>query len=128
MRGSPALERIFVYGTLKRGFSNSHYLQGQRFLGECRTAPRYRMVDAGGYPGMYEVGPDESGVAVAGEVWEVDADCRRELDLLEDVAVGLYELAEVHLDGPFREPGVKTYLYRWSILGRPDAGDDWREV
>lgn len=121
------LQRIFVYGTLKRGLSNSHYLQGQNFVGTARTEPRYRMVDAGGYPGLYEVATEDGGLRIHGEVWDIDERCRKELDLLEDVAVGLYERVPVALEEPFNDGEITTYLYRWSIMGRDDAGDDWRE-
>lgn len=118
-------QRIFVYGTLKRGLSNSHYLAGQRFIGEARTEPYYRMVNAGGYPGMYRV--TENGLSIQGEVWEVDEACRAKLDVLEDVAVGLYSVEPILLLAPYDEEPVSTYIYRWSIMGREDAGDCWRE-
>ena len=118
-------QRIFVYGTLKRGLSNHRYLSGQRFLGEARTAPVYRMVDCGGYPGMFPV--DKDGLPIMGEVWEVDEACRRELDLLEDVVVGLYTLEPVKLMAPFEECDVHTYIYRWPVMGRADVGEEWRE-
>lgn len=118
-------QRIFVYGTLKRGFSNSHYLAGQRFIGEARTEPCYRMVDAGGYPGMYRV--DENGLSIQGEVWEVDEAGREKLDVLEDVDVGLYGVEPVCLLAPYDHEPVITYIYRWSIMGLEDAGDCWRE-
>ncbi|CAN5816477.1 gamma-glutamylcyclotransferase [soil metagenome] len=118
-------QRIFVYGTLKRGLSNSHYLSGQSFIGEARTEPCYRMVDAGGYPGMYRV--EESGLSIKGEIWEVDEVCREKLDVLEDVAAGLYAVEPIPLLAPYDDAPVNTYLYRWSIMGRLDAGDCWRE-
>ncbi len=118
-------QRIFVYGTLKRGLSNAHYLSGQRFIGEARTEAHYRMVDAGGYPGMYRV--EENGLSIQGEIWEVDETCRKQLDVLEDVAVGLYAVEPITLLAPYDDAPVNTYLYRWSILGREDAGDCWRE-
>ncbi len=40
-------QRIFVYGTLKRGGRYAHYLNGQAFLGEAFTEPCYRMVNGG---------------------------------------------------------------------------------
>ena len=118
-------ERIFVYGTLKRGLSNHHWLSSQRFLGEARTAPRYRMVDCGGYPGMFGVA--ENGLSIRGEVWEVDDEGRRKLDVLEDVDAGLYELVPVSLLPPFDDGSVSTYIYRWPVAGRPDIGEEWRE-
>lgn len=118
-------DRIFVYGTLKRGLSNHGHLAGQRFLGEARTAPVYRMVDCGGYPGMFPV--NEEGLSIQGEVWEVDAACRRELDILEGVAEGMYTLEPVHLLAPFSKSDIRTYVYRWPISGREDVGEEWRE-
>ncbi len=118
-------ESIFVYGTLKRGLSNHSHLGGQRFLGTARTTPVYRMVDCGGYPGMFVV--EKDGLSIIGEVWEVDAACRRELDILEGVAEGMYVLEPVSLLPPFAEAGIRTYLYRWPISGRQDVGEEWRE-
>ena len=118
-------ERLFLYGTLKRGLSNHRYMVGQRFLGEARTAPCYRMVDCGGYPGMIAV--EKDGLSVRGEVWEVDEACRAELDVLEDVAHGLYALEPVKLLAPFDTGEVRTYVYRWPVAGLPDAGEEWKE-
>ncbi len=117
-------QRLFVYGTLKRGLSNSHYLAGQTFVTEAQTQPVYRMADCGGYPGMY---PSDEGLSIHGEIWEVDAEARKQLDILEDVGVGLYELVPVELLPPFNDADVWTYLYRWSIKGKPDAGAEWTE-
>jgi gamma-glutamylcyclotransferase (GGCT)/AIG2-like uncharacterized protein YtfP len=118
-------ERIFVYGTLKRGLSNHRYLAGQRFLGEARTTPEYRLVNFGGYPGMFAV--EKDGVSVRGEVWDVDEACRAELDVLEDVAHGMYALEPVTLLAPFDANAVWTYVYRWPVEGKADLGEEWRE-
>jgi len=37
------MTRIFVYGTLKRGGRNHHFMAGQQFVGEARTAPGYTL-------------------------------------------------------------------------------------
>jgi gamma-glutamylcyclotransferase (GGCT)/AIG2-like uncharacterized protein YtfP len=118
-------ERIFVYGTLKRDLSNHRHLAGQRFLGEARTTSEYRMADFGGYPGMFAV--DNDGVSVRGEVWEVDDGCRAVLDVLEDVAHGMYALEPVTLLAPFDTDDVRTYVYRWPVEGMLDAGEEWKE-
>ena len=115
--------RIFVYGTLKRGLENAHYLAGQTFLGEARTAPEYRMVSLGGYPGMLEA--SEIGRCIFGEVWEVDQSCKCALDELEGIEEGLYVFAAVRLLAPFDAGSVFTYLYARSISARPDAGENW---
>jgi gamma-glutamylcyclotransferase (GGCT)/AIG2-like uncharacterized protein YtfP len=118
-------ERVFVYGTLKRGLSNHRHLAGQRFIGEARTTPSYRMVDCGGYPGMFAV--ERDGISIRGEVWEVDEACRARLDRFEDVEAGLYTYDPVKLLGPFEGQEVNTYLYRWPVAGRPDLGEEWTE-
>lgn len=48
--------RLFVYGSLKRGFVNHSLLHGAEFLGACRTAPHYRLFDLGEYPALAEGG------------------------------------------------------------------------
>jgi gamma-glutamylaminecyclotransferase len=117
-------QRIFIYGTLKRGGSNAHYMAGQEFVGEAQTERLYRLVDCGGYPGMFLV--REGGVSIHGEVWDVDEACRARLDVLEDVAGGEYALTGVQLMPPFAGPGMVTYLHLRANTSMPDAGNNWR--
>ena len=64
-----ALE-LFVNGTLMRGFALHPNLAGAEFLGEFRTAPRYRLYSIGDrHPGMFEVG--QGGVSVRGELYRL---------------------------------------------------------
>jgi gamma-glutamylcyclotransferase (GGCT)/AIG2-like uncharacterized protein YtfP len=121
--------RIFVYGTLKRGLSNHGWMAGQQFIAEAQTESAYRMVDCGGYPGMFPV--KLGGVSIQGEIWEVDEAGRQKLDVLEDVEGGEYALEPVRLmDADAATDGVMdpvyTYIYKWSVVGMPDAGVDWR--
>ena len=115
--------RIFVYGTLKRGRSNHAFLSGQTFVGEAQTRPRYRLFDLGGYPGMIEVAKD--GRSIRGEVWDVDADCLQQLDVLEDVEGGEYVRVELSMEPPHDVAPVQGYLYLWSIASRPEVGVEW---
>jgi gamma-glutamylcyclotransferase (GGCT)/AIG2-like uncharacterized protein YtfP len=119
------MQRIFVYGTLKRGLSNSHFMAGQTFVGEAQTQPVYRLVDLGEYPGMIPV--ESEGLSIKGEIWEVDELCKAALDVLEGVAEGMYELVPAKLLPPYDDLGVTTYLYRWPHAGQPDAGEEWTE-
>jgi gamma-glutamylcyclotransferase (GGCT)/AIG2-like uncharacterized protein YtfP len=42
---------LFVYGSLKRGQHHHYYLlRDSKFLGSFRTAPKYRLFNAGPYP------------------------------------------------------------------------------
>ncbi len=66
------------------------------------------------------------GLAIAGEVWEVDEEGRRRLDVLEGVAEGEYELVPVALDGSWAAVEVHGYLYRRSVAGFRDCGTVWR--
>ncbi len=115
------MKKIFVYGTLKRGGSNTHYLAGQRFVGEARTEPKYRMYGLDGFPGLVEVGT--GGLSVKGEIWEVDAPCLSELDRLEGVGEGLYRRCIIALMPPFSAEEVEGYLYLLGTTGRPDLGE-----
>jgi gamma-glutamylaminecyclotransferase len=111
-------QRVFVYGTLKRGRGNHHFLQGQRYIGKGNTLPRYALYDLGGYPGMVET--EDQPAAIAGEIWEVDDDCLAELDELESIADGEY--ARVWL----RELEAFAYVYEWPVDSDSRVpGDSW---
>jgi gamma-glutamylaminecyclotransferase len=114
---------VFVYGTLKRGFSNHHYLAGQAFVGNARTAPGYAMYDLAGYPGMVRQGDDPEGVS--GEVWSVDDECLARLDVLECTAEGLYRREAVPLGSPFEGHAVEAYVYLKSTKECRRLGAEW---
>jgi adenine/guanine/hypoxanthine permease len=66
---------LFVNGTLMRGLPLNSNLAGAEFLGEHSTAPNYRVYSIGDvHPGMFEVGPDEGGISVPGELYRVPED------------------------------------------------------
>ena len=73
--------RVFVYGTLKRGFSNHHYLRRARFVGRARTPAAFQLFDLGAYPGAWMPGNS----VIEGEVYDVDALTLASLDHLEEV-------------------------------------------
>jgi gamma-glutamylcyclotransferase (GGCT)/AIG2-like uncharacterized protein YtfP len=81
--------RVFVYGTLKRGFPNHGTLRGAKFLGV--DVVEGRLHDFGFYPGL----DNTPGLAVHGEVFEVDAEILARLDRLEGIGrndgTGLYD-------------------------------------
>lgn len=114
---------IFVYGTLKRGGSNHHYMNGQRFVTEATTLPRYRLYDLGGYPGM--VLDLDKGLGIQGEIWEVDAAGLTALDELEDVDGGEYVRENVPLLPPFDQTRAEGYRYLRPVTGCPPLGTVW---
>lgn len=78
--------KVFVYGTLKRGFGNNGVLRDARFLCEDITRDSFLMLDAG-FPVLMEERSDQAKPAT-GEVFEIPddqhgRDILRGLDRLE---------------------------------------------
>ena len=117
---------LFVYGTLKRGGSNHHFLTGQRLLGAARTVPGFTLYSLGAYPGLVPSPEDHAGVT--GEVWSIDDACLVRLDELEGTAEGLYRRAPITLAEPApvaSETPVATYFYLRSLVGHRSLGSVW---
>lgn len=114
--------KLFVYGTLKRGQSRFPHLAGQTFLGEARTAAKYRMYNVGQYPGLVEAA---DGLSIEGELWEIDVECLRQLDVVEGTEAGQYQRRNVELLPPFHDKDVITYFYARSVIDLPDCGAQW---
>ncbi len=91
---------LFVYGTLRRGGPAHHLLEGSSHLGTARTAPRFRKLDLGAYPGL--VAGAES---VEGELYSVD---RSRLSALDDYEGDRFHRAAIDLDDGRT---AFTYLY-----------------
>lgn len=75
--------KLFVYGTLKRGFGNNRLLADSLFLGEAITKPTYRLFDCGGFPALSK--DIKSGYEVLGEIWDVIGETLELVDILEGV-------------------------------------------
>ena len=58
---------LFVYGTLKTGYSNNDILSVGEFLGNHLTEPSYTMYDLGLFPAITLNG----NTAIHGEVWSL---------------------------------------------------------
>lgn len=116
------MHRVFVYGSLKRGFRHHDQLAGARFVREARTAPHYALVVDGDYPALVEGGA----TSVAGEVFDVSAAHLAELDGFEEVP-DLYVRAEIELDDGER---VLAYLLPAGRARdvRVIASGVWREL
>lgn len=116
---------VFVYGTLKRGCSNHHFLADQDFVGEARTTPGFRLYQLGGHPGMVAKPDDHDGVI--GEIWSVGEEALIRLDGLEGLKEGIYRREVVPLLPPFADQGIEGYIYNRSVKNRRDIGSEWRE-
>ena len=73
------MNHVFVYGTLKRGQRNFHYLRESLFVGEFTTEDIYSMYQFDNYPAVCVNGPH----AIQGEVFQIDDEQFRALDELE---------------------------------------------
>jgi gamma-glutamylaminecyclotransferase len=85
------MERLFVYGSLKRGYVHHAELSGARFLGEAVTEPKYELVSLGPYPGLVF-----GRSIVYGELYALGATALLGLD---DFEGALYERRRVLLGG-----------------------------
>ncbi|NBK99012.1 MAG: gamma-glutamylcyclotransferase [Erysipelotrichia bacterium] len=73
---------LFVYGTLKKGFENHHFLDGAKFLGVATTKEKYPMVNiVKAYP--YLINAKGKGKFVKGEAYVISEQILSRLDLLE---------------------------------------------
>ena len=128
---------VFVYGTLKRGFCRSAYLREQEFMGTAVTQPIYGLVDCGAYPGLIDVrNLCDSRVpqAIHGEIYRIDSDCLRELDLVEDIDNGLYRFDQIQIKSfNWKAKNLKAkipqsvyaYFYSRDSTNLPDCGNEW---
>lgn len=69
------MHRVFVYGTLKRGFPNyDAAITAFRCLGRFRTVEAYPLVVGGKWFSVYLIDEPGEGKPVFGEIFEVDDD------------------------------------------------------
>ena len=84
-----AVQRVFVYGTLRRGGSNHFRMAGAEFISCGTIAGRMYRIDW--YPGLVL---DPAGDEVHGEVYVVGPDLLSVLDIFEGGSVGEVEGSE----------------------------------
>jgi gamma-glutamylcyclotransferase (GGCT)/AIG2-like uncharacterized protein YtfP len=92
------MPRMFLNGTAMRGGDMHHLVGDAEFLGAVRTASRYRFHSVDDrYPALEDLGPDGAGVAVEGELYEIDDRQLREVLLPAEpdgLELGVIELAD----------------------------------
>lgn len=110
---------LFVYGTLKRGQRNHHLLADQQFIRAATTLPHFRLFDSGPYPCMVR---DSAGIAIQGELWQVDESARPRLDDLEAAPI-LFRLEEIAVQG--HAGPVFAYLFNLDVSSYQDSGESW---
>jgi gamma-glutamylaminecyclotransferase len=70
---------VFVYGSLKRGFRNHHFLATSRFIDTATTRRDFDLLDLGYFPAAIRPGT----FAIQGELFSVDRHTLKNLDRLE---------------------------------------------
>jgi len=104
------MHRVFVYGSLQRGEGNHRMMNGARFVARARTEPAFELFDLGAFPAMAMSGS----TAIAGELYEVDADLLKRLDVFEGCP-RLYQREAIVLDDGTR---AEAYVMPRERLGR----------
>jgi len=116
------MNRIFVYGTLKRGYPNFEIgMTGTEFVGEFRTVEKYPLVTGGPWhiPNLI----DEPGIGhrVLGEIFLADDKSLAFLDDFESVdrptGYRRVERSFEHLDQPLVTNAWVYVRDRWNIDG-----------
>ena len=112
------VDKVFVYGTLRRGGRNHQLLAAARFLGTCRTEQRFTLIDFGPYPGVVARG----GTSVAGEVYAVD---RATIKLLDELEAFPIEYDRRRLATLYGKAWIYVYRRRDCYRGIVVPGGDW---
>ena len=76
---------LFVYGTLKKGFPNHHYMESARELGKFQTIEKYPLVLCGARYVPCMIYSPGDGHHLEGELYEVDDECLNRIDALERI-------------------------------------------
>lgn len=122
--------RIFVYGTLRKGFANHHFLEDDcEYLGEAKSVNKYSMT-AREYEGRFGTKraipfvSKEPEVEVLGEVYEVSQNVLKLLDRLENHPYWyVREEAEFEVLEGVEEEGKSRIVKAWIYFNEVDKGE-----
>ena len=96
---------VFVYGTLMKNRSASHYMNDADFLGEA-ALPGFALYDLGWYPGILR----REGSTVHGEVYLVSEEMLKAMDSYEGEGF-LYARQTAGISGINAYPEAQVYVY-----------------
>lgn len=103
------MAKIFVYGTLKKGFHAHHLISESpsSFYSEIRTSKNYHLYDVGSFPGLvFDSSTDGKGVL--GELYEIPEAAFKSLDRYECVSTGLFRREVIELEDGTQ---ANTYIF-----------------
>lgn len=111
------MNRVFVYGTLKRGRRNFHFLRDAEFVGEFVTREIYSMFEFEDYPAVCLDGSH----AISGEIYHVtDAEFR----MLDDLEWYPHFYQRVEIPTPFGNSWM--YIVRAELcVGKKKISGVW---
>jgi len=139
------MKLLFVYGTLKRGFSRHHALEGQRYLGTAFSEPKYSMFHISGFPALVQDPAlrfserTDTVKEIWGELYEVNNDCLSKIDEIEGVSANLFQRYPISLArynlvnlpmtkevfADLYKNTAEAYFFQKDISGARDCGHCW---
>jgi gamma-glutamylaminecyclotransferase len=105
---------VFVYGTLKEGFANFGINAGRRVPGMFRTVQRYPLYIIGKPFLPWLVNLPGTGEHVLGQVFEVNEQVLRDMDVLEQIdEEGWYSRVEIQVQevGAQDQSPLQAFVY-----------------
>lgn len=114
MQKQKAVDTVFVYGTLKKGYANHHLVRDSLYMGEFSTNEKWGLLDLGAFPAMVR-GP----LSVKGEAYGVDEDTLRRLDSLEGVEHGLYNRRRINVHDSLGNT-ISAWVYIMTAIPRDE--------
>ena len=107
------MHRVFIYGTLKRGFPNhAGAMADFTCLGRVRTVERFPLVVGGRWFSPYLIAEPGRGHRVFGELFEADDRGLAQLDRLEGVGVpNGYRRISIDVSGTEGRPPFPAWTY-----------------
>lgn len=110
---------VFVYGSLKKNhYNHKNFLGDSKYLGDASTTPKYTMWSLGGFPAVCVSGK----TAIIGEVYEVELDVLRRLDLLEGVP---HFYQRLNVDTPYGEAYIYAMIRQDARAREPIESGFW---
>lgn len=98
---------VFVYGTLRRGESNSSLLDNSEYIGTDRVNG-FILRNLGEYPMAFERSGDKSEIII--EIYKIDEITLHQLDMLEEYIEG-HESSLYHRKKVLSISGLSGYIY-----------------